>query len=1033
MNCPSCQAANREDAENCFSCGKGLYVLTEGALVDSRYEVLSPLGRGGMGMVYKAHDRELDEVVALKVLRPEVAASAEMARRFRSEIRLARKVRHRNVCGIHEYGQDGHIRFIAMEFIDGLNLKEALREKGPLAPGEAYEVAITLAEGLQAIHQEGIVHRDLKTANIMRDSRGVVRLMDFGIAKEWRPDSDIGTTATGQVVGTPEYMSPEQVRGEKIDFRSDVYALGNVVFELFTGQVPFHSDTPAATFLKHLQEPAPLEGPGATRLPASLVPVLRKALSKDRDARFQTVRDMAQALRQARDASPTENRAAVEPPLGATGTLAKGQQTPALPSVPATPLAVESPRATRPLFRVVSWLLALSATFLAALFLVNRARLSRVESPDLGAVHPSPTASRAAAVPRDASTGMGAVLPSAGLPRLGPSTPAVIASGQAGRVGSLAVPRKIPLDVQQQSFPPLAGQGTPKLSLDAVALEKACGTGVADACNNLGMLFTYGQGVPKDERRGVTLFARACEGGHLGACAGLGFAYAVGQGVAKDEGRALALYNKACNGKNPLGCYNLGVVYGEGRLVPKNDTQAAALFQQACAGGYAAACLNLGSRVLQAQGVAKDEAKAGALFKQACDGGDARGCLLLGVMYRDGLGGPKSEAGAAGLFKRACEGGEVWGCYNLAHLYRNGQGVTRDAERAVALLKQACTGGHSQGCDDLGYLYQNGDGVAKDEQGGAALFKQSCESGLAMGCNNLAAAYQAGRGVPKDQTRAFALYNQACDGGELLGCHNLGWMYVSGEGVARDPARGAGLFKRACDGGTLGACAALGIMYAGGVDFPRDPALAAPLFKKACDGGIQPGCAGLGKLYEHGDGVATDPVQAASLYKRACDGGVADACLGLASMLMLGKGLHKDQAEASALFKQACDAGNTEGCERLRTLGSSESPSLSGTWTGFVHDGIGGSGALRVTLLQSGNSLSGAWQVTFPASPSANNGGALTGIVEVDSISAKLTSTNPSACGFTLTAVRAASRITGTYESFNCAVSVIGSIDATKQ
>lgn len=110
MICPSCQTENREDAENCFKCGKGLYVLTDGSLLDSRYQIVSFLGRGGMGMVYKAHDRELDEAVAVKVLRPEIAASPEMARRFRSEIRLARKVRHRNVCGIHEYGQDGHIR-----------------------------------------------------------------------------------------------------------------------------------------------------------------------------------------------------------------------------------------------------------------------------------------------------------------------------------------------------------------------------------------------------------------------------------------------------------------------------------------------------------------------------------------------------------------------------------------------------------------------------------------------------------------------------------------------------------------------------------------------------------------------------------------------------------------------------------------------------------------------------------------------------------------------------------------------------------
>ncbi len=299
MDCPQCHAANASGAEACFSCGRplGLLGLRQGALIAGRYELLETLGSGGMGMVFKAHDRTLDETVAMKVLRPEVAGQEDMARRFQSEIKLARKVRHRNVCGIHEYGQDGELRFITMEFIQGEDLRKLLAREGALPPERAYEMALQLAEGLQAIHAAGIVHRDLKTPNIMLDAQGVARLMDFGIAK--RLDQQ-GTTGAGAVAGTPEYMSPEQARGEAVDFRTDIYGLGIVIFELFAGRVPFRGETPVATIFKHLQEAPPLSGVGAPRLPPGLVPVLARALAKQASQRHQNTAELIEALRLAR-------------------------------------------------------------------------------------------------------------------------------------------------------------------------------------------------------------------------------------------------------------------------------------------------------------------------------------------------------------------------------------------------------------------------------------------------------------------------------------------------------------------------------------------------------------------------------------------------------------------------------------------------------------------------------------------------------------------------------------------------------------
>ena len=308
MQCPQCGSAVEDAAESCFNCGHALrapqITLKRGSVVAGRYEILAPLGKGGMGVVYKARDHKLEETVAIKVLRPEVAADPEMERRFLSEIRLARRVRHRNVCGIHEYGEDGSLRYIAMEFIEGVDLRRMLTDGGALPLDQAFDICIHTADGLQAIHEAGIIHRDLKTANLMIDARGIVRLMDFGIAKQHGGEATRGgATATGLVVGSPEYMSPEQARGEKVDFRSDIYALGVVVFEIFTGHVPFRGETPIATIFKHLQDPPPLEGPEAPSLPLAVIPVLRRALAKSADDRFATAAQFAQAMTDARDAS----------------------------------------------------------------------------------------------------------------------------------------------------------------------------------------------------------------------------------------------------------------------------------------------------------------------------------------------------------------------------------------------------------------------------------------------------------------------------------------------------------------------------------------------------------------------------------------------------------------------------------------------------------------------------------------------------------------------------------------------------------
>jgi serine/threonine-protein kinase len=319
MLCPSCQTENVASAEACVECGENLRLAAPGAVLAGRYEMLGRLGKGGMGVVYKARDRLLNEIVAIKVLRPGGGATSEMTQRFLSEIKLARAVSHRNVCRIHEYGEDGGLKYISMAYVDGVDLKNVLWKNGALPAAKAYDIALQVADGLAAIHAEGIIHRDLKTANIMMDSgRRLARLMDFGIAKQWSDETGAGMTGTGQIVGSPDYMSPEQIQAKKIDFRSDIYSLAVVVYEIFTAKVPFHANTPVATLMKHLQEAPLLEGPGAPPLPPALVPVLRTALQKDREQRFASVEAMRQALVAARDARDPATRTTHVPSLKAT-------------------------------------------------------------------------------------------------------------------------------------------------------------------------------------------------------------------------------------------------------------------------------------------------------------------------------------------------------------------------------------------------------------------------------------------------------------------------------------------------------------------------------------------------------------------------------------------------------------------------------------------------------------------------------------------------------------------------------------------
>jgi serine/threonine protein kinase len=260
--------------------------------IPNRYQILDEVGTGGTGVVYKVRCLETGEIVALKVLKPGIASDQEQQDNLRKEVCLARKVTHKNVCRIHEFSRSNGMACISMEFVEGENLLSKLRRDGRLSVRKSFEIARQICAGLREAHSQGIVHRDLKPANIMLDQKGVVKIMDFGIARL----SQGNGLMTGTMAGTPAYMAPEQVELKPIGPRTDIYSVGILMYEMVTGSQAFDGDTPIAIALKQIRESPKRPKELVPDLPASTEALIMKCLHKDPARRFQSVGELDAAL-----------------------------------------------------------------------------------------------------------------------------------------------------------------------------------------------------------------------------------------------------------------------------------------------------------------------------------------------------------------------------------------------------------------------------------------------------------------------------------------------------------------------------------------------------------------------------------------------------------------------------------------------------------------------------------------------------------------------------------------------------------------
>ena len=268
--------------------------------IPSRYEALSQVGAGGTGVVYKARDLETDEIIALKILKPEIATDPAVQEHFRRELCLARKITHKNVCRIHDFSRSNGTAYASMEFVEGESLLSRLNRVGALPVNESFKIARQICAGLREAHAQGIIHRDLKPANIMLDRSGTVKIMDFGVARLIQSNGPM----TGTIVGTPAYMAPEQAELKPIGPFTDIYALGLVLYEMITGFAAFQGDTPVAVALKQIREYPKRPREILPKLSHPVEAAILKCLQKDPSKRFQSVNELEVALERAAKARP---------------------------------------------------------------------------------------------------------------------------------------------------------------------------------------------------------------------------------------------------------------------------------------------------------------------------------------------------------------------------------------------------------------------------------------------------------------------------------------------------------------------------------------------------------------------------------------------------------------------------------------------------------------------------------------------------------------------------------------------------------
>jgi serine/threonine protein kinase len=625
----------------------------------SHYKVTGLIGQGGMGVVYRAQDLRLERDVALKVLRAGALGDETSRKKFRSEALSLSRLNHPNIATIHDFDSEDGIDFVVMECITGEPLSDRVRLTS-LPEKQAIAVGIQIAAALEAAHEKGVIHRDLKPQNILLAAKGQVKVVDFGLAKVLQPGSDADVTLTmtdtDAQAGTLPYMAPEQLLGEATDERSDIWSAGAVLYEICTAQRPFpetRSTLLIAVILNKEPDPPRKVNP---RVSAGLEQIILKALDKDPSRRYQSAREMRVDLER----------------------LAEGRQT-----------GAATTRAPVSMWQTVSLCSAAAVLVLLGIIAaVGVDRHRRLVSAEEQALKQKDTIQVQA---RENSTPVGnvEVKKSSSPPTVqGSHTPTGGTEVKKSPVPQQPQQDRRPIgqvDVKRPVSPPQSQEDHPPTDHTVVLAPTSP---EAKSTLNAGGGINWGN----EELASVLKAANAGDAKAQVEIANRYF-YAL-NGVGKDYSQAVAWYRKAADQGSAVGQSDLGSLYYYGHGLPQDYAQALFWFRKAADQGDASADANLGVMYANGQGVPQDYAQAVAWHRKAADQGSAVGQNDLGTLYQSGHGLPQDSAQALFWFRKAADQGDAFADINLGIMYENGQGVTKDLAQARMWYQKAADQGN---------------------------------------------------------------------------------------------------------------------------------------------------------------------------------------------------------------------------------------------------------------------------------------------------------------------------------------------------
>jgi TPR repeat protein len=932
-----------------------------------RYQVIRTLGEGGMGAVYLATDPAIDRQVALKLMRAGLNTGS-LRERFAREARAVGRLHHPNIVTIFEFGEHQGEPFIAMEYVEGQTLSNLVGRSDVSLP-QLVGLMDGLCAGLHYAHRAGIIHRDIKPVNVMVDAEGIVKILDFGIARAAALSLTQAGTQPGTVLGTLNYMSPEQLSGKAVDPRTDIFAVGAVFYELLAGRQAFPGDIDSGILqLILLTGPTPL-AQLRPDLDPGLVAIVNRCLERDVERRYPDLGAMRKDLAafQHTDTAPRSAGATVIMTPGMSPSAIRPADLPT-PS-PATRAAAEEARRAE-----------LDAQVTEARAALDREEYTRATEACQQVLNVAPSHSGALALQAQLSSVLQArswlADGQAEFNRGSLTTATALVDRALGVRPAMPEGLRLRAAIEEARARTQVSSSAPTMLVTPTAAGSAA-THAADAGATIilprdqpfpapGTASTAAAGAPAPAAMGVPAAAPAAAPRGSSRWIGIAAALVVVLGLGGFLATRLLAPKVPAGGSEAL-----PAAAGSVATSPPPSASAAEPAPAPPTAPATSASSPVASVSPPSPGAASGQADAtgsspvtpgktptptsasargnGAVATKpadaptppprpptaesrpapvSADGGnpvppDSTTAARAGAPPAGrGFRGRQDATGTTAFMplpaaQRGCSAGNGHACTEAGLAYRNGRGTARDDATAVTFYQRGCDAGDAFGCVDLAQMYGTGTSVTRDDARAAALYQKGCDGNAPAGCAFLGVFYQTGRAVPRDEARALSLFAKGCDGNSLQGCNDGAMLLENAKDVPHDNARAVGWLTKACDGGFLLSCRNLGLLYAQGRGVPRDPLQALTLYQRSCDGNNAGACNDASMLLQNAQGVPRDDARAAALLTKACDGGYLLGCRNLGIMYEQGRSVTRDESQALALYRRGCDGRLGLACTNL--------------------------------------------------------------------------------------------------------------------